>query len=135
MNNTFLLTFIIFICFSCTKEIEIIDTIQGTWTLTHTEGDQGNVSVSIPWNVLEISDYDFQLFAVSEDGSEEELASGVIELCENSIMQNCYRFEIDFKKIGVDFMMEGQRSKIIRLIDGELSLNAPHSAQLSYFFN
>lgn len=124
--------FFLLTIFSCTESDEIVDTIDGKWTLTKTEGNQGDIVLSSPWALIDIDDRNFQLISTGEE--EEEIARGTIEICDNSYLLDCYVFNIDFKKIGINLPLESNNKKIIRYIDGELVFSSVCCEDLSYYF-
>jgi hypothetical protein len=121
---------------SCNQETDIIDEVKGSWSISSAQGVQGDITTSLNWSDLIINnERTFQLFTFDENGDEEEVARGNIEICKNLIIQNCYEFTIDFKNLELDFNLETDNVKSIKLEDGSLILQAITDNQISYILN
>jgi hypothetical protein len=117
---------------SCSQSDEIINTLDGRWTLTSTSGNQGDIALSSPWTVINIEDRTFQLLNIEDE--EEEIAKGLIEYCPNSVLSDCYLFSIEFKKVGINLLIESSGNKIVSYLDGELSFSSVCCNEISYIF-
>ena len=121
--------------FSCTKNEELIDRIEKSWTLQSVEGSSTDIDILSTWRRIEINDRRFTLFFTEEGEKEMEIATGRIEYCEMTVLSNCYKFIIETKSIDSDLALEHNGSKIITYLNEELTFTPICCDEISYFLN
>ena len=134
--RTFLLILTITVSlFSCTKDEELIDKIEKSWTLQSVEGSSAEIDILSTWRRIEINNRKFTLFFTEEGEKEMEIATGRIEYCDMTVLTNCYQFIIETKSIDTDLALEHNGSKIITYLNDELTFTPICCDEISYFLN
>jgi len=136
MKNSLLLLAFILVFGSCTQNEEVLDRIEKKWTLERTEGNSQGIEISSQWQKMQIKNNEFTLLIdeiTDEKVIESEVAKGRIEVCDDMMLHNCYKFIVESKDLDKHFMFEIVEEKIITYQNNELTFTGICCNELSYF--